>query len=243
MQMDYGIIVNSPTGNIQIDSTFKNVVLKQNYNNVGLGSWQIFNFASQSTTPPLLGMVPATDYYTSFAGLKKVDNNYVGLAIFRENKSASGYIGILECGQLPNTPLHGKYGIEVYNANGDVCFNSEANYLKVFTRLRIDLPGLYLPHFYYSTSEGSMYVEIEHAGISNPFYILSPCWSTVATVRREIIDNIGVHYNRCLSLGLRKISSTKVRVSFFVWQPYTWSNYWINPTHVPSSCDLLICGI
>jgi len=242
--MDYGIMINSSMGNTQIDSTFRNVILKRVYTNVDMWPEYVLNFNPPIVTiPPLTAMRPSTNYFSSLAGLKKESNNYVGLTIYREYIDVSGTIEIMECNTIPNTPLHGKYGIEVYNADGDICFNSEEHYLRVFSKVHINLPNLNTMYFWANSSHVDMSVGVEHTWIQNPFYILSPCWSTSATVRRKIIDNIGVHYNRCLSLGLRKISPTVVVVGFYVWSVPPWTNYWINPTHVPSSCDLLICGI
>lgn len=210
---DYGLLVKNNSGGIQIDSKYRNLSLDQSgtsetisNNNTSEGVYTRIALTASSLIPIVL-VKPNTDYFVCVRNYYKSGANYAGVDLvteqsksttidwgsYRENRTASGET----------------YGLKVFNSSGDLCFDSGKNYFKIFSVHSISLsaPSGFLSHL-------GPYTDITHSGISNPYYLLSPSsfWIMTAPTGRPTPPR-GFH--RYLLIGMKKLSSTSVRVGWF----------------------------
>lgn len=197
---DYGLIVKNNNEEIQIDSTYRNLSLDQSDTSTISAATKIAITASLLV--PLCLVRPNTDRFIAVRSYSKTGSNFdginilteydqstsIGWQVYRENRTASGE----------------NYGLLVYNSSGELCFDSGKNYFKIFSVHTITLTG---------GPYGALgdYEDISHAGISNPYYILSPSSYWVVAVQGAP----GRLY--VSSIGIKKLTSTSVRVGWFSW--------------------------
>lgn len=209
---DYGLLLKNDSQEIQIDSTYKNLSLDNSgsgttisNDNTGTGHYTRISINS-SPLLPLMLIRPNTDDFVSVKNYYKSGDDFAGVDLvtkysetttidwksYRENRTASGV----------------SYGLLVYNPEGGLCFDSGKDYFKIFsvhTGISLDSPpgGFVL--------DGD-YTDITHSGISDPFYVLSPSSNWVSIAYNEVQD---VTFSMRWMVGLKKLSSTSVRVGWF----------------------------
>lgn len=205
---DYGLLIKNNNSEIQIDSTYRNLSLDESdtsvsiiNNNTGAGYHTRITLASSALIPLVLTR-PNTDRFVTVRNYYKSGSNFAGADIvternqsttidwksYRENRVASGE----------------SYGLLVYNSAGDLCFDAGKNYFKihsVHTGISLNSPPQEVAY--------GDYQDITHAGISNPYYILSPCSYWMRTYGGPYEANLWL-------IGLKQISSTVIRVGWFV---------------------------
>lgn len=135
------------------------------------------------------------------------------------------------------------YGLEIYNDDGDVVFNSGVNTLKIREVKLVDISNSY--YYIYGGSEwrtiGFNPITVTH-DTPNPFYLMpiagellrgcQKVWSSSYWVRTQF------------TLGIKKLSSTSFSLSWIrVWygDPRTsmYNNYAMHPSHV----SIAICTL
>lgn len=236
---EYGIIVKNNSLETLIDSTYRNLSLDESGSSVSIsndntsgGSYTRVSITASSLVPLVLTR-PSTDYFVAIRNYYKSGSNFAGIDFvtersqttsidwrsYRENRTASG-VG---------------YGLLVYNSSGDLCFDSGKSYFKIgsiTTSISLSSP----PAGY----TGGAYMDITHSGFSNPYYILSPSsyW-----LRGEYNPYIGVTNIALWLIGIKKLSSTSVRVGWFCFGSYgirgdVHSNAGNNPSMTLVVCDI-----
>ena len=206
---DYGLKVKNNSGEIQIDSTYRNLSLDESGSGVTISNDNSeggFYTRVTLVSSPLAALIlvrPNTDdfvavksYYKSgsdFAGVDLVtmqqQSTIVDWKSYRENRVVSG----------------DNYGLLVYNSAGELCFDSGKSYFKIHSVHSITLANP-------TNQEADLgpYEDISHAGISNPYYILSPASYWLKYNPPAQSSSI-----RAWLIGMKKLTSTSVRIGWF----------------------------
>ena len=219
---DYGLLVKNNANEIQIDSLYKNFSL------FGSGSLAIssgentINFTDTAQTP-IIGIRPTTTTFCVLKKLNKSGANYI-TATIEGQLDVSGTIQWLVFidGLLNALPT---YGLIVKNSSNEVVFSSNESYFKI--------KGIYSP----SVSTGS-YVNVTVNNADNNYFILYPYSYYIES---EWVEEIQAYGTTVFCMGIKKISSTVVRVgSFDVWTGETLSDETDSDWY--SSCKLIEVG-
>jgi len=234
---DYGLLVKNNIGGIQIDSTYRNLSLDEfgtgvtvtNNNNVD-SYWTRIAITASPLVPIIL-VQPNTDYFITVPAYHKTGSNFdgadmvtvathstsIGWKSYRENRVASG----------------DNYGLLVYNPGEDLCFDSGKNYFKIHSVHSITIGA---PSDRYS--DYGPYEDISHSGISDPYYILSPSSFWLLADDPPIVSPLRAYY-----IGIKKLTSTSVRVGWFartiLGSPV---DYTINDGNNPTM-KLIVCDV
>lgn len=225
---DYGLVVKNNSQEIQIDSKYRNFSLDQS------GSKTLTNAGSFSiTASPLLPLIlvqPNTNYFVMVRAYFKTSSNYTSVDLVTEKDSTTTINW--KCYRENRTFSGDNYGMLVYNSSGDLCFDSGKNYFKIYSvTSSINISPI------------SGYTDITHTGISNPYYILSPCsfWTGPGGYSPPFC------YRRFYFAGIKKLTSTSVRVGWFY---YTQTYYSSNPEDCNTSSGgnnptfkLIVCDV
>jgi len=211
---DYGLLTKNKNGGTQIDSTYRNLSLDESdtsesilFNNINGASVAL----TASPLVPLVAIRPSATRYVAIKGYHKTGSNFDAFLVhseyhpwpfsaididwksYRENRNASGE----------------DYGLLVYNASGELCFDNGLDYLKIREVHSITLNSPIYNNYLALVLDKKT---ITHSNYSNPYYILSR--STYWT----ITDPGGPPpYNLALlTIGVKKVSSTSVSVGWFI---------------------------
>lgn len=211
---DYGLVVKNNNEEIQIDSINRNLSLDEFgiaiaiTNNNTINNYYTRITIAPSSLIPLILIRPNTDDFVVIRNYHKTGSNFSGIDIvtmwgqttnidwksYRENRIASGE----------------NYALLVYNSAGELCFDSGKEYFKIHSIHNISLaaPSNFNIDF-------GDYENITHAGISNPYYILSPNSSWVGIDPPPQVGPL-----RRYLIGIKKLTSTSVRVGWFATYHY-----------------------
>ncbi|MCP3940049.1 MAG: hypothetical protein GY710_01010 [Desulfobacteraceae bacterium] len=202
---DYGLIIKNSNNEIQIDSKYRNLSIDQSgsvtITNSGNGSPSDLDIID-SSLPPLFAWRPSTAYFTAMFDIVKSGSSYCKLGLMAEYKtSAAITYKIYRENRIASTDI---YGLRIYNTSNQLCFDSGKTYLKIHSvhDLSLGLP----------TPTNEVYQNITHADVVNPYYILS---SNNSVLLGQYLHNPPVWALRGLLVGLKKISTTAVRVGWF----------------------------
>ena len=212
---DYGLIVKTPSGGIQIDSTYRNYCRQSegtsaiSNDNTSTGYFTIINITA-SPLVPLMLIRPNTDYFVVIKTYQKTGDNYDGIAIVTE-ENVSTTIDWKLYRETYETSLE-NYGFRVWNPNSKLVFDSGKSYFKIHAVESITLanPDPNNPPY--------PYIDIVHADISDPFYILSPGSCYVETTGTD--PEREVSYLDYSAIGMKKLSATSIRIGWFM--AYAW---------------------
>ena len=208
---DYGLILKNNSGEIQIDSTYRNLSLDESGDSETISNDNtqsgFYTGVSITSSPlvPLILIRPDTDRFVAIGNYSKSSDNFTGVDFvteagtstdidwksYRENREASG----------------DTYGMLVYNSSGQLCFDSGKSYFKIksiTTGIELDDPS---PGF----GLVSDYQDITHSGISDPYYIVSPSAFWLITWQHAS-NQSGL---QLYLIGIKKLTSTSVRVGWF----------------------------
>jgi hypothetical protein len=233
---DYGLLVKNTSNEIQIDSIYRNLSLEQVANGVtisnGNSAASCYTRVALTSSPltPIFLIQPNTDDFVAVRNYYKSGSNFEGVDIYTKyNQSTIINWKSYRENRIPSGDI---YGLLVYNSSGQLCFDSGKKYFKIFSVHTINLSAP-------STFGDGDYEDITHAGISNPFYLLSPnSFYTYAIWN----DPQHLFYIEHFTIGLKKLTSTSVRVGWFPFGHYslpgTPSNQGLNPT-----MKLIVCGL
>ena len=239
---DYGLITKNDDGGVQIDSKFQNFIFYTSGSaNINRGMTSIG--ISSSNLPPLFAMKPPSDYFVSVCGYGRSNNVYNSVKILAGSlpdvhdfsTSISYLVGRVESSQPSES-----YGLVVYNSEGKMCFHSAYRYLKILSVHNFTLSQPVLE----AGNQNFPYVDINHSNISNPYYILTPNWvgtGMIKMLKGPQPPRLFALYK--VAVGLKKLSSEKVRVQSYVFDSYisaSWPPLW--PYWI-SSYTLLTCNI
>lgn len=206
---DYGLSVKNNNSEIQIDSTYRNLSLDESgagitiTNNNNTSSYYTRVALIASSLVPLILIRPNTDDFLAIGAYHKTGAIFDGVDMvtvrsqstvidwksYRENRVASGE----------------NYGLLVYNPSGGLCFDSGKSYFKIHSVHTINLGA---PSD--SNNDYGPYTDITHAGISNPYYILSPSSFWLLAAPPPQVGALRVYL-----IGIKKLTSTSVRVGWF----------------------------
>nr|MBC8360950.1 hypothetical protein [Candidatus Desulfatibia profunda] len=222
---DYGLIVKNLSEEIQIDSIYRNLSLSQsgasetisnNWNELdpAAGDYWTRIALTSSALPPLVLLRPDTDNFVAVMAFVQSGSNYVNVDIITEYDNGPTTID-WQCYRQNLSGSGINYGILVYNSAGALCFDSGLQYFKIHSihSISLDTPPV-LPGALPTPSYGD-YEDISHAGISNPYYILSPGsqWMHATTGEPPYVPSTAMLWK----IGVKKLTSTSVRVGWFAY--------------------------
>lgn len=246
--VDYGLITKNEYGNVQIDSMFQNFILQSS------GSVNIYNpilpltetlssvAIPASTAPPLIAIRPSSNCYTSMFGYGMTNGLYNSMKILIGNAPFTSLGGSISTtidyiiGRTISSTPSGTYGMAVYNPNGEVCFHSSYKYLKILSVHNFIFPEPIPSGNYYP------YVDVQHPGIYNPYYVLMPSWSGWGVEQLLIPPPRPQFRIVYMSLGLKKLSSESVRIGIFIYSYRTLPNTVITLFY-ENPISLLVCTV
>jgi len=197
--MSYGCKIKNTDSEIQIDDTYinYNIVethLSESISNAAGDVFTTVSFTTATSLNPLILFRPTTDSdfaYISIDSYIKSGSNFTGFkAITTKGFSNNEFDWKLA---LPSPSKSAEtYGLRTYNSSGDLIFDSGLDYFKIYSvTTGIDI----------KTAEQT----VTHAGISNPYYILSPTYFAVDSPAGGIIwYRAGLKYNSSTSVKIRE---------------------------------------
>ena len=198
--VDYGFIARNDNSDLQIDSEFECYV-KRDEGSTGSFTTYVWVETTGLWADSLFLIRPDTD-------------RFVTLQYFRNAIPGTQYRIITEYGQTTDIdwqaysdtyrwPLSETQGLRVYNDKQAALFDSGWDLLKIYT-----VEDITLSDPTYSTYP---YTDITHSGISDPFYLLG----TSSRFVNQYYDGVS-YYCREKYVGIKKLSSTSVRVGWFL---------------------------
>ncbi len=240
---DYGLISKNDNGDVQIDSMYQNFIMQDSgsvYPNPTQGMTSIP--ITSSAAPPLVAIKPSSDYFVSILGYGLSDNLYNSVKIAagdhppEDFSSFSTSISYLVGRTVSSAPSE-SYGMIVYNPDGKICFHSAYKYLKI---LSVHSFTLSTPN----PATGTFpYVDINHPNIYNPYYILTPNWSGLATAGYEVPPPTPIFHIQAVSVGFKKLDSEYVRIRSFVFGSFANAGHPLSTSYWSGSFTLLTCNI
>jgi len=209
--MAYGVKIKNQNGEIQIDGTYRNMSLKENGNSISVSNNNdpntYFTIINITATPliPMILFQPNTDYFATISSYVKTGSNFSSFnAITQYNQTTT--INWKLYTETPDLSTE-KYGLRIRNPSNNLVFDSGKEYTKI-----LDIQTV-------APVPTSGYVDISHPSIENPFYLLSPIgiWFRYTASTK-------LHYY--YKVGLKKLSSTSVRVGWFnfLLQVFDWGS-------------------
>jgi len=158
----YGLEVKNSSGNIIIDGKYKNYA-EWASGTTTLGYYVTTIAFTATSQLPLIALRPATGTSVVLWGLRKTGSNYDGFYVIGYNGTDLDWkIYIAHPGATAET-----YGLRVYDSGANLVFDSGYNYFNLYqitTGISLATPTL----------ASSPYQDVSHAGISDPYYFVSP---------------------------------------------------------------------
>lgn len=206
---DYGLKVINANGKIQIDSTYRNIALVDSGDSASVSNNDTdaeyvtqINFASPIATIPLVLIRPSTSYPVTIDCITKSGSNYTGFGITTQ---ISQSVSIdWRCYTAHPAPSAEPYGLKIRNPSNELVFDSGKNYFKIYSITDISLPT------------ASSTQDITHSGVENPFYLITMGGFVIAL----IIPGPPTWLYYALRIGMKKLSSTSVRLSWYPVKSY-----------------------
>jgi len=205
---DYGLIIKTPSGGIQIDSIYRNYCRQSEgtatitNDNTNAGYFTTIAIAA-SPLLPLTIIQPNTDYFVDVIAYHKTDDNYDSIAITTDTNIST--IINWEVYRETFETSSENYGFRIWNPSNKLVFDSGKSYFKIHAVESITLAN--------PDPDNLPYVDIAHVDISNPFYILSP--GSIYFTFTPLGDGISSIMRR-YKIGIKKLSATSVRVGWFI---------------------------
>ncbi len=224
---NYGVNIKNTSSDIQIDGTYRNMSYWAGgdhvFNPRGTSSspytWVSFTTVGSSITRnvPIGVWRPSLSYY-SVIEFPTGGSNPFQFYGFRFRGSVIPQI--LSLGGLYTQTINWKaytdqnktddydYKILVRNPKGEICFDSSLDTLRIMEVHTVTLGD---PAYSYAESE---YEDITHTDVKNPWYYVQYNYNSVPKVEMRWTSGGRVQYNTKL-IGLKRLSSTSVRVGWF----------------------------
>ena len=130
-----------------------------------------------------------------------------------------------------------RYGLEIYNGDGDVVFNSGVNFLKIKEVKLVDISNSY--YYIYGGENwitiGFTPVTVTHDTM-NPYYLMTICGELLQGSQKVYSNSLWVR--NYFTLGIKKISSTSCSIGWIRYyyggsnsvSPYP--NFAMHPSHI-----------
>ena len=198
---DYGFKTLNDDGGIQIDSIYRNFSLDQTgtktiSNGNDISNWFTTISITSSPLHPLIAIKPNTDDFVSLVKIKKSGSNFIGFDLTTKYSQSTSISWASFRENISSSDED--YALRIYNPGGDLCFDSGKSYLKI---KQIELISI----------SPTGYTDISHSSYSNPYYIF-----TGSSFWHNVVDGgDGNDYTRFYTIGIKKLSSTSVRVGWF----------------------------
>lgn len=241
--MAYGLRVKNSSGELQIDSTYRNLAYAEGASGAvitnsyipGNGGYSTLISIASNLLIPLILIRPNTNRFVTIENYQRNgSNNYTGFKVITELNQSTTIDW--RCYRETSSNPSG-YGLRVKDSSGNMIFSSLLNYFKIYSVSTITLnpPSRTWPGY-----EIRPYQDISHAGISNPYYILTPVGDYIVSEPGDIYGTFW-RFMYC-KIGIKKLSSTSVRVGWFHFtddaiEDYVPEEGW-NPT-----VKLIVCQI
>jgi hypothetical protein len=236
---DYGLIIKNDSGEIQIDSTYRNLSLDQSGTSESISNDNTSGGAytriaiTPSPLVPIVLIRPNTDRFVCVRNYYKSGSNFTGVDIVTERSQSTGIDW--QSYRENRTASGDDYGLLVYNSSGDLCFDSGKNYFRIVSITESII--LDDPPVGYANGD---YQDVTHTGISDPYYILTPSSYWLRGEYNPAPPRITRF--ALWMIGIKKLSSTSVRVGWFCFGSYgiggdVHENAGNNPT-----MKLLVCN-
>lgn len=225
--MAYGLRVKNDDAEIQIDGTYRNMALETSGDALDISNaggsdnyYETINITA-SSRPPLIALRPDTDYPVCMVGVGKTGANYDKFYLTTTTPQTT----TIDWRCFRETPAKSAedYGLRVYDASANLVYDSGKQYLKILQVTNIDIAAAWN-----STQD------VTHAGVSDPYYILSPQTLAIRTAAPSALWYV--------KAGIKQLTSTSVRVEWcpFGTQGGSYTDDWITANGV---FKLIVCGL
>jgi len=197
--MPYGLQIKNSSGNIIIDGQYKNYALWDS-DTATLDAGVTTIAFTATTQMPLIALRPGTGKTVILWGLRKTGSNYDGFYVVGGNGDS------LDWRVYTAHPAASaqNYGLRIYDGSSNLLFDSGYQYFNIYqldTGISLSTPLL-------TEEAAGTYSDITHAGISDPFYFLSPlgfwCYGISS----------GSQLRAVWRSAIKKIDATSVRVKW-----------------------------
>jgi len=203
--MAYGIRIKNANGNVIVDGVYKNFALYAS-GTVTLPTTAgvtAVSFTATTQIPLVAIRNTSTSYYVSLWGIRKTSGSYDGFYLIKANTAS--YDVAWRVYLAHPAFVSESYGLRVKDASGNPVFGSGRSYFDIFqlnSGISLSSPQL-------GEDAAGRYSDIAHAGVSDPFYFVSPAgyWVYAAS---------GANQFRAWRIGLKKIDSTHVRLGWHI---------------------------
>jgi len=206
----YGLTVKNSAGSTIIDGVYKNYSLYESGSFTFSGFYQVVTLGTATPLPIIVAIKPPANYVfvkhcTTSGG------NYTGFQI----NGSEGETVYWKAYVAHPTTKAGNYGLLVYNAAGELCFDGARESFKIYqVNTGISL-GV--------APSGNQ--TITHNGIENPYYFLSP--QCIGNVNDPGPPRWTVFFRN----SIKQVSSTSVNIGWLSYDIITGiqSGYTFNP--------------
>jgi len=195
---DYGIIIKNNSGEVQIDSVYKNYALNQSGSQAMVGVAEYVNFTDVST-PPIFATKANASYYHCHPHFEISGSDYTRALILSEG-AYTLYWKLFTSGQVLSLP---SYGLVIRNSSNEIVFSSADTWLKI--------KGVYSRLVAYGATSDVTVVDADN----NYFILTDHSWDLRSIEYPPYWD----YYYR--ARGIKYINSTTIRIGTFIWQEGT----------------------
>lgn len=224
---DYGMEIKNVNSDVLVDSTYRNLsedasganALITNLNSGGTSvTWGTEMVIPTSPLIPVVVWKPSTSKFSTVLSYEKErinyedTENYDGFIVTTEAVPGSTTYDYIDwvCCRENRTASDIAYGLLINNAKGAKVFDSGLSYLKIHSIID---GSLSLPSPSPSGSQFGPYTDITHSSIENPYYFLTT--NANYYYRTTSVDPEYWCYISHWTIGLRKLSSTSVRMGWY----------------------------
>ncbi|RKZ90388.1 MAG: hypothetical protein DRQ43_11325, partial [Gammaproteobacteria bacterium] len=221
--MSIGINIKNDNNELQIDATYRNLSLEDFAKDVTItpsditgdndgGTWGLDEIElAKNILPPFIIIQPPDDCFMACSlAIKDEDENYEYAGVWFERKTTSVTWKVYRESYEEGPQIH---GLRVFNKKNELCFDNNARTLKLHSIHDISIGS---PSSIASTTYPS--TVITHSDIEDPFYLLVPKGTNqygYYTTANGAPNYDYTWYHAYNYVGIKKVSSTSVRVGWF----------------------------
>ena len=206
--MAYGLRVKNAAGEIQIDSQYRNMKYDEGASGITItnngSAPAVTNIdITDDAKVPLILFRPGTSKFVCILDYVQSGGTYNSFNMQTEYNTSD--VIDWKCYRQTSTNSSG-YGLRVKDASGNIVFHSADSYFKIKSVNSVNLGTPSLNSYPYS--------DVTHGSDSNPYYILNDC-GVYVTAAVEHWVGFSVWTFALCRIGIKKLSSTSVRVGWF----------------------------
>lgn len=241
--MSFGLIVENDFREVQIDSEWQNYFLQSegfltSWSESGDAYCGSIDVSTLSLSSPLVGIRPDNSAYCACLTGKYASGNESLADLVFASTSGSSSMEYRIFAPL-NSPSEEGYGLQVFNFQGDTCYDSNHTPLRILEVIKLDTDSLYEGMGSFPSSYGFPHsIDVEHE-TSSPYYLLSLCpWNRGGI---HVGQYFGVGY---FVVGFKRIDAKSVRIGWMMLghSPAISGSPIFGPYFQPDPLYLLVCG-